>query len=140
MTAPTQPKPTTERVGGNVDTPAKIVEEALRMVQVSIDLTMRDEDTIPSDDPRWIHVVGRLVSDFGVAFLMETLRRTNPAVADAAARELWAIWDAGDSIGELTWEWRQQIAAGQPIDSGRGGEGYIFGRLFAPAETEAQRP
>ncbi len=46
------------------------------------------------------------VYGWGVAFLLRKLQEhASPEVADEVARDLWAAWDDGSSLGEFTWEW-----------------------------------
>lgn len=119
--------PLVPSVPSPVDTPAKIVEEALRIVQVRMDNVHEGRRDI--DNPTLFHEnVAVTVEAFGVVVLMETLRRVAPEVADRAADVLWKCWDAGDVIGEHVWVWRQEIANGGQIDGG----GYVIGRIVDP--------
>lgn len=47
----------------------------------------------------------QVVNLYGLVKLLRAFTASNPEAADAAARELWADWDAGDSLGEWLWEW-----------------------------------
>ncbi len=48
-------------------------------------------------------------------YLLAVLRRTDPQVADIAARELVAELATDDSLGERIHQWRNELAAGQPL-------------------------
>lgn len=61
---------------------------------------------LATDDPRWMESIGHITSYYGMARLLrELVKHAGVDVADAAARELWLDWEAGDSVGEWTWEW-----------------------------------
>jgi hypothetical protein len=49
------------------------------------------------------------------ATLWEALRLADPAAADLLAADVADLCDAGDSFGELLYEWRERLAAGLPI-------------------------
>jgi len=49
-------------------------------------------------------LVGRLVGHYGVLALLRRMINIAPAEADVAARALVEDWNAGDPIGEWTWE------------------------------------
>ncbi|MFD4444895.1 hypothetical protein ACFWPK_34480, partial [Nocardia sp. NPDC058519] len=54
-------------------------------------------------------------SGYGTAYLLAVLHRVDPVAADRAARYLAGAWDAGDSLGEWIYQWREEIGAGQPL-------------------------
>lgn len=68
-------------------------------------------------DPRWREYITSLVHCWTTATLMEALRLAAPDVAGRLAVELQEAWDDGAAISELTWEWRQHLAAGRPIST-----------------------
>lgn len=55
------------------------------------------------------------VEGYGAIYLLAVLRTINPKVADIAARDLVAQYDAGDTLGEWVWQWREEIAKGRPL-------------------------
>lgn len=66
-------------------------------------------------NPEWDHHIATEVNTYGLALLLLTLHRDNPALADSVAAGLADAWDAGDSLGEWVYEWRQQLADGRPV-------------------------
>lgn len=60
-------------------------------------------------------IIARQVDLFGTVYLLAALRQLDPVVADRAANFLAEMWDAGDSLGEWIYEWRQQLDAGKPL-------------------------
>lgn len=61
-------------------------------------------------NPLWMHWVIRASDLFGVAFLLLVLRRVDPAIADRAATWLAGQWEAGESVGEWSWDFAKIIA------------------------------
>jgi hypothetical protein len=50
-------------------------------------------------------VIGRMVGNFGTLSLLRTLIAHNLALANQAARRLVDDWNAGEAVGEWTWQW-----------------------------------
>jgi len=48
-----------------------------------------------------------LITGVGLMACLRKLRETDPAKADEFAREYWLMCDAGDSFGELLWEFTE---------------------------------
>ncbi|MFI5782637.1 hypothetical protein [Nocardia sp. NPDC051570] len=65
--------------------------------------------------PLWHLLVAAHVDGYGVAYLLAVLHRIAPDAADRAARDLVGAWEAGDSLGEWEYEWRRELAEGQPL-------------------------
>jgi hypothetical protein len=57
----------------------------------------------------------RLVSSVFEAMLWEALRLVAPEAADRLAEDVENLCEAGDSFGELLYEWRERLAAGLPL-------------------------
>lgn len=74
-------------------------------------------------------LIGRTVNGCVEALLWEALRLTAPEVADKLANEVAELCEAGDSFGELLWEWLQRIAAHQPISQPSLAYADIFQRI-----------
>ncbi len=55
------------------------------------------------------------VNEYGLAYLLAVLHRVDPEAADRAARDLAAAWDAGDSMSEWVYQWRDELAQGRPL-------------------------
>lgn len=55
------------------------------------------------------------VQGYGMAYLLAVLRAIDPKVADGAARDLVIAFDAGDSMGEWIYQWREELAEGKPL-------------------------
>lgn len=55
------------------------------------------------------------VSEYGLTYLLAVLHRVDPDAADRAARDLVGAWDAGDTMGEWQWQWRDELGKGQPL-------------------------
>ena len=49
--------------------------------------------------------VATVVNMYGFVYLLREFAEVDKDRADAAARDLWSAWDAGDSLGEWLWEW-----------------------------------
>lgn len=47
----------------------------------------------------------QVVNLYGLVKILRAFTERDPEGADEVARELWADWDAGDSLGEWLWEW-----------------------------------
>lgn len=117
------------------NTPDAIVRNALDSAQRMHDAT--EEKGV--DDPAFHLRIGVFVESWTVAVLMETLRRAAPEVADRLARELQGAWDDGGVMDELLWEWRDNLAAGRPLDDYGSGSGFtpamgIFERVVRPRD------
>lgn len=66
-------------------------------------------------------LIARLQRAHDVVMLLRTLRELDAGEADAAARCIWSAAVAGDSYGELLWEWA--VDAGlDPADYTTGGD------------------
>lgn len=50
-------------------------------------------------------VIGRMVGNFGALSLLRVLIVRDPELANSAARQLVDDWDAGEAVGEWTWQW-----------------------------------
>lgn len=48
-----------------------------------------------------------LIAGVGLMACLRKLREVNPAAADEFAREYWSMCDAGDSFGEMLWEFTE---------------------------------
>lgn len=59
--------------------------------------------------------IGEHVNGYGLIYLLAVLQRLDPESADKAARHLVGAWEAGDSMGEWIYDWRRQLADGQPL-------------------------
>jgi hypothetical protein len=78
-------------------------------------LNHQPAEPIPASDPRWpLYVIAR-VSAYGMVWCLAALKRVDPAAADSAAARLAAAWEAGDGIGEWSWQWAQELGAGEPL-------------------------
>ncbi|MEN4399991.1 hypothetical protein [Mycolicibacterium conceptionense] len=55
------------------------------------------------------------VNGYAFIYLLAVLQRVDPTVADIAARDLVGQFDAGDSLGEWVWQWREEFAEGKPL-------------------------
>lgn len=55
------------------------------------------------------------VSEYALVYLLAVLHRVDPEAADRAARDLVTAWDAGDSMGEWMWQWRDELGKGQAL-------------------------
>ncbi|MFV8160780.1 hypothetical protein ACNQVK_01260 [Mycobacterium sp. 134] len=69
----------------------------------------------PDQDRAWNDGLATSIEGFGLIYLMAVLWRTNPTVADIAARMLIMAWDAGDDMGEWVYQWRTELASDNPL-------------------------
>jgi hypothetical protein len=60
-------------------------------------------------------VISRQVDLFGAIYLLACVRHLAPEQADSAAAALADEWDAGDSLGEWIYQWREELDAGKPL-------------------------
>lgn len=63
----------------------------------------------------WFLWVANTVSAYGTAYLMAVLRATAPDIADIAAKQLAAEWEAGEGMGEWIWQWNKELREGKPL-------------------------
>jgi hypothetical protein len=102
------------------DGPGRIAREAEPLLRDLLTEWQRLFDALwnttpaPGDRERYF-IINRQVDLFGTAYLLAALRHLDRAVADRAAHFLAEMWDAGDSLGEWIYEWRQQLDAGKPL-------------------------
>lgn len=81
---------------------------------------LRDSEckTIPSfaenPEARAAHLA-RSCEAYGLIYLLAVVRAIDPSVADIAARDLVAQYDAGDTMGEWVYQWSEELAAGRPL-------------------------
>lgn len=55
------------------------------------------------------------VNLFTYFYLLAALQRLDPEIAESAAAQLADQWAAGEDMGELMGQWRQELEAGQPL-------------------------
>lgn len=101
-----------------------LAKQSLADLQLALNKT-NGEDAVPFDvpdpdnpegtrpNPEWTFWITRMVHNFGLAYLLLTLRALDPETADSAAAFLADAWDAGDSTGEWAWEWHQALLKGE---------------------------
>jgi hypothetical protein len=96
------------------DTATTYITEALDRAQANF--TASVDPAVGRRDHR--QHIGWFVQDVVAVVLLENLRRLNPALADRLTD--WVLSENGifddGYAGELLHEWREQIAAGQPLD------------------------
>lgn len=73
------------------------------------------EYTSKDDWEERARILVRQVDLFGTAYMLAVARHLDPVRADRAAAFLAEMWDAGDSLGEWVFEWREQVADGKPL-------------------------
>jgi hypothetical protein len=59
--------------------------------------------------------VAQTVNLYGQIYLLGAVRHFAPDDADHVAAELANAWEAGDSLGEWVYQWRQELESGQPL-------------------------
>lgn len=72
-------------------------------------------DSIKANADAWREAISCSVQGWGMAYLLAVLQRVDPTVADVAARQLVAEFDAGDGLGEWVFQWSQELAASKPL-------------------------
>ncbi len=75
----------------------------------------RESDLYDTNNEAWHAQLSAGVQGYGLIYLLAVVREIDPTVADIAARDLVAAFDAGDSLGEWVWQWRNELAEGQPL-------------------------
>lgn len=102
------------------DGPGRIARDATPMLrdlladwQGLFDLLWKS-DKEPNSADR-IAIIARQVDLFGTVYLLAALRHFDPVRADRAAAFLAEQWDAGDSLGEWIYQWREELGAGKPL-------------------------
>lgn len=81
-------------------------------------LTLSEKLPQYSGDEGWqgrVRIIGRQVDLFGTAYMLAVARHLDPVRADRTAAFLAEMWDAGNSLGEWVYEWREQLATGKPL-------------------------
>ncbi|WP_280412615.1 hypothetical protein [Nocardia asiatica] len=53
--------------------------------------------------------------EYATVFLLEIIRRLNPAVADAAAKDLAGVFEDGQAGHERLGEWLESVSSGKPM-------------------------
>lgn len=75
----------------------------------------RESDLYETNNEAWHAQLSASVQGYGLIYLLAVIREIDPTVADIATRDLVAAFDAGDSLGERVWQWRNELAEGQPL-------------------------
>lgn len=75
----------------------------------------RESDLYDTNNEAWHAQLSASVQGYGLIYLLAVVREIDPTVADVAARDLVAAFDAGDSFDERVWQWRNELAEGQPL-------------------------
>lgn len=70
---------------------------------------------IDKDRDAYFAEISSSVNGYGMVYLLAVLRAVDPKVADIAARDLVAQYDAGDCMGEWVYQWNEEIAKGEPL-------------------------
>jgi hypothetical protein len=86
---------------------------SVRTGQRVYDETWKDGALPPPE--RHMVLANVLVSSCIEAVLWEALRLSDPAVADRLAADITDLCEAGDSFGELLYEWQERLRADQPL-------------------------
>lgn len=103
---------------------ARAAAPARELLVEHLDWWMRcdkDRPRLPADrDDKqgfelWGSSITTSVEAFGVCYLLAVLHTLDPMVADIAARDLMGQWEAGDSLGEWVWQWRDELAKSKPL-------------------------
>lgn len=93
-----------------------------------------DRGEVKSGSRNWDACIAGVVNGWQQVVLMEVVRLLNPDVADRLAADMREALDAGDSLGELLWEWTDHLSRDEPI-SEPARYPSIFDRVM-PAATE----
>jgi hypothetical protein len=70
-------------------------------------------NTLTDEERRFC--TSRVVELYGQIYLLGAVRHFAPDDADRVAAELATAWEAGDSLGEWVYQWRQELDAGDPL-------------------------
>lgn len=77
------------------------------------DKAMAFPQTASEDELRFY--LSRVVDLYGQIYLLGAVRHFAPDDADRVAADLALAWEAGDSLGEWVYQWRQELDAGRPL-------------------------
>ncbi len=77
----------------------------LTRTYAATDLVGEATPTNPDGMRRYYDNLHAMIAEYGLVFVLREVAKLDRDVADKLAREVWAAWDAGDSIGEFVWEW-----------------------------------
>lgn len=102
------------------DGPGSLPRRAVPMLRMLLDEFQKTFDKVMAhpkqvDGVERTWMIDRMVNVFGQVYLMAVLRHLAPEDADAVAAALADQWDAGDSLGEWVYQWRQELDAGEPL-------------------------
>lgn len=114
---------------------AEFITEHLRSMQRAYTGSMKHD----TSSPEFAHCVTGMVDGFQIVILAELLRLVDPGLADRAAVEIDRYLEAGDTLGELLYEWQMSRNAGKPISETHDGTpGYVnlFKSLTERSATE----
>jgi hypothetical protein len=87
-----------------------LIDDFQRIWDMSMDFS---SGRLTDEDRRFC--TSRVVELYGQIYLLGALRHFAPDDADKVAAELAIAWEAGDSLGEWVYQWRQELDAGRPL-------------------------
>lgn len=76
---------------------------------------IRESELYDKNRDAWYANMSTSVMAYGLIYLLAVVRTIDPKVADIAARDLVSAFDAGDSLGEWVWQWRDELAQGHSL-------------------------
>lgn len=94
-------------------TPAEsFITESLDGAQKNLDKLFGEEKL--TTEQQLVHVLS-LNHRFTIAALLESIRRLDPVRADEMATWLSDQLEAGDTVGEMVWQWRDELKRGHHL-------------------------
>ncbi len=97
------------------NTVAALIRDALQRYTDNWDLIRYDRENTAARD-RYLDNLTAMLSDFGFIAALNVLMQLDPVAADGIARDVWAAYDAGDSIGEELAAWGEKYGIPVPKD------------------------
>ncbi len=87
---------------------------ARSMVRSGLHYANKVDELVGRDDDHgralFVLSIKVLVGEYGIASLLRAFRAAAPEAADAAARDLYNAWEAGDAVHEWLHEWAEEYA------------------------------
>jgi hypothetical protein len=75
----------------------------------------RDAAMVKPEDTIMVLEAGVTVYRWGLVYALLTLQRYAPDQFEAFAKDLQEAWDAGDSLGEWSWQWADEMKRGADV-------------------------
>ncbi len=96
-------------------TAAQWLDHDVRRAFSAYEMHRAQLDELLNDINAHVKSVERVITCWTSAYLWAALARSAPEVAERVARDIALACEAGDSFGEWTWQWADELRQGLPI-------------------------